>query len=366
VHTEAHHLEVLNHNFAGQYWSHVSFPRPLFADETVIMETFEKGAVVTDMMTFLGNIGKEENAGELERILQKVGNDMHAVGGVGNDITNGYDLIPLELSQLIVTSGCSLYLKMMIDDGLMHADLHPGNILVRVESGTTGWEDGDDGDERRSGMELRRTSTTTKQRLPPFKGAVKIVDAGMVAKLTEEEQINFVGLLASLGDGDATSAANAILRFSDISDDDKDALTPQAKEDFRRDMATLFAERCRGYRTGTDLGDVLRGILGLIRTYRIRIDANYATLVVNTLCLHGMASKFVPSYNVLDASEALFTPFKRFYMNGPTSPFMRRLFKIYAPLLQRKKNVEDRKFFRKLRRQKTKMLRRMRTSRMIK
>jgi hypothetical protein len=48
---------------------------------------------------------------------------------------------------------------------------------------------------------------------------------------------------------------------------------------FARDMVDLFEERCRGYGTNVDVGHVLRGVLGLVRKHRVRIDANFATLV---------------------------------------------------------------------------------------
>ena len=35
---------------------------------------------------------------------------------------------------------------------------------------------------------------------------------------------------------------------------------------------------------------VLRGVLGLVRTHRVSLDANYMTLVMNILVLEGMAT----------------------------------------------------------------------------
>ena len=35
----------------------------------------------------------------------------------------------------MVTCGEDIYLKMLIQDNLMHADLHPGNILIKTEHG---------------------------------------------------------------------------------------------------------------------------------------------------------------------------------------------------------------------------------------
>ena len=62
---------------------------------------------------------------------------------------------------------------------------------------------------------------------------------------------------------------------------------------------------CRGFGTGTQLGDVLRTTLELVRRHGVSIEANYMTLVVNALCLEGLAQDLEPSYNVLDAAGPL-------------------------------------------------------------
>lgn len=42
------------------------------------------------------------------------------------------------------------------------------------------------------------------------------------------------------------------------------------------------------------------------RAFRqVRVDARYATAMVNLLCIESFASKLDPSYNLLDASEGL-------------------------------------------------------------
>ena len=56
-------------------------------------------------------------------------------------------------------------------------------------------------------------------------------------------------------------------------------MSAENRDAFARDMVELFGERCRGYGTNVDVGHVLRGVLGLVRTHRVRIDANFATLV---------------------------------------------------------------------------------------
>lgn len=105
LNVEAHHLEVLNHNFRS--WKHVRFPQPFFASQAVILETFEPGNIVTDILDVY------------DQQAQEVG------GGVVAS-----DLIPIDLARFIVSVGLSLYLKMLFIDGVMHADLHPGNMYV--------------------------------------------------------------------------------------------------------------------------------------------------------------------------------------------------------------------------------------------
>jgi aarF domain-containing kinase len=136
---------------------------------------------------------------------------------------------------------------------------------------------------------------------------ITLVDAGMVAQLDDEESSTFIGLLASVGEGDAKAAAEFAMRFSI-----ENNMEESEKEAFTTEMVELFAVKCRGYGTNTDVGEVLRSILGLIRDHHVRIDANYATLVINILCVESIGRRLCPSYNVLDASGPLLHAYRKF------------------------------------------------------
>ena len=140
---------------------------------------------------------------------------------------------------------------------------------------------------------------------------ITLVDAGMVAQLTDEESSTFIGVLAALGEGDGRAAAEFALRFSIDNN-----MVEKEREQFIQEMIELFAEKCRGYGTDVDVGDVLRGILGLIRIHHVRIDANYATLVVNVLCVESLAQRVCPSYNVLDASKPLLQAYRKHFFES--------------------------------------------------
>lgn len=98
-----------------------------------------------------------------------------------------------------------------------------------------------------------------KFRLDESKLALTLVDAGMVAQLTDVEAAVFIGILASLGSGSGREAAMFALQFSE---DNYHNLSEETKENFTNDMLRLFDDCCRGYGTAVDVGEVLRGVLG--------------------------------------------------------------------------------------------------------
>jgi aarF domain-containing kinase len=104
---EAHHLEVLNYNF--RRWKTVGFPRPCYATNSIICETFEKGEVITAIID------------QYEHEAQRLGRP-------------GYEHIPRDLAKFLVTNGLSVYMKMLLVDNLMHADLHPVGWLYSFDS----------------------------------------------------------------------------------------------------------------------------------------------------------------------------------------------------------------------------------------
>lgn len=171
-------------------------------------------------------------------------------------------------AHFVIQRGEDAYLQMLLVDNFMHADLHPGNILFR-KSGPAG------------------------------KPQIIIIDAGMAAYLTPSERTNFIGMLQALGDGDGSALAERILCFSQRNH------CRESTTAFTADVKTLCAERCKGYGTGLDVGEVVRHLLQLLYKHGKGIDGNYATLIANMLCLEGMARDLEPKFNVLDVAYPL-------------------------------------------------------------
>jgi aarF domain-containing kinase len=165
----------------------------------------------------------------------------------------------------------------------------------------------------------------------------------MVAQLTDEESANFIGVLCSLGEGDGKLAAECALRFSK----ENSKLTEEERQAFIDDIILVFEERCRGYHTNVDVGHVLRGILSMIRKHHVRIDANYATLVVNALCVESLARRVCPSYNVLDASKPMLQTYRKiaYTKDGVPIKVSHHAVKRAMPLMNFRKDRQDNAFF---------------------
>jgi aarF domain-containing kinase len=152
-----------------------------------------------------------------------------------------------------------------------------------------------------------------------------LLDLGMVARLTRAESGAFIGFLQAVGRGDGAAAARCVLRFAE-----SQRCSAADAEAFTREMATFFRTSCRGFGTNVKFGAVLRGVLTLVRRYRVTLDANYMTLVTNVLCLEGMAATLLPEYNVLDAARPLLLAHR--YLPRP-------LFRAALPLVARAKEL---------------------------
>lgn len=334
---EGQHLEMFLENF--KRWPQYDFPHPLVKTPSVLIEHFLMGESVR-----------------------------YLIEDIKRDPTNP---LLIEMAHFVVTKGEDLYLKMLLQDNLMHADLHPGNILLHVVPQTKSKNGG--GSKVMASMSAEGVVASSHEAVQITKLDLKIslVDAGMVAKLSSHEKENFIGLIEAMGEGNGREAADCVLKFStanahfsaaaaSVADPEVSAAetirategrvdNSERDEAFRRDMDALFKVQCRGYGTGVDFGQVLRSVLQLVRQYKVTIEANYATLVMNALCLDGLAKNLLPTYNILDGAKLLL----RLNRRGKRLPLglsgitIRTLF----PALQRVKQILDRKFLSDLKRQ---------------
>ncbi|KAG8099685.1 hypothetical protein GUJ93_ZPchr0013g36570 [Zizania palustris] len=214
---EAAHLSRFIYNF--RRWRHVSFPKPLYplVHPSVLVETFEDGESVSHFM----------------------------------DGIEGNSRMKKDLAHI----GTYAFLKMLLEDNFIHADMHPGNILVRLN-------------ERKPKRKIFFRS----------KPHVVFLDVGMTAELTRGDRDNLQQFFKAVATRDGRTAANCTLQLS------KQQSCPNPVA-FIEELDKTFSF------WGTPEGDVfhpvecMHQLLDTVRRHKVNIDGNICTVMVTILVI---------------------------------------------------------------------------------
>ncbi|XP_028124130.1 probable serine/threonine-protein kinase abkC [Camellia sinensis] len=234
---EAAHLSRFIYNF--RRWKDVSFPKPVYplVHPAVLVETFEQGESVAYYVDEL------EGHCRLKSALAHIGT--HAL------------------------------LKMLLVDNFIHADMHPGNILVRVPQ-----------------------SKSSQKRLFKSKPHVVFIDVGMTAELSNSDRVNLVEFFKAVARRDGRTAAECTLSLSK----QQNCPNPEA---FIKEVTESFDF------WGTPEGDVvhpadcMHHLLEQVRRHRVNVDGNVCTVMVTILVLEGWQRKLDPDYDVMHTLQTL-------------------------------------------------------------
>ncbi|KAL4369720.1 hypothetical protein GQ457_05G029670 [Hibiscus cannabinus] len=234
---EAAHLNRFIYNF--RRWRDVSFPKPVYplVHPAVLVETYEQGESVAYYV----------------------------------DDLQGHDRIKAALAHI----GTHALLKMLLVDNFIHADMHPGNILVRVSQ-----------------------NKASRKRLLKSKPHVIFLDVGMTAELSNGDRLNLLEFFKAVALRDGRTAAECTLRLSQ----QQNCPNPKAFIEEVEEAFTFW---------GTQEGDLvhpaecMQQLLEKVRRHRVNIDGNVCTVMVTTLVLEGWQRKLDPGYNIMQTLQTL-------------------------------------------------------------
>ncbi|KAK7400467.1 hypothetical protein VNO78_11675 [Psophocarpus tetragonolobus] len=230
---EAAHLSRFIYNF--RRWRDVSFPKPVYplVHPAVLVETYENGESVS-----------------------------HYV-----DELQGHEAIKSSLAHI----GTNALLKMLLVDNFIHADMHPGNILVRSKP---------------------------NKRLFKSKPHVIFLDVGMTAELSGGDRVNLLEFFKAVARRDGRTAAECTLKLSK----QQNCPNPQAFVEEVEESFTFW---------GTPEGDLvhpaecMEQLLEKVRRHKVNVDGNVCTVLVTTLVLEGWQRKLDPGYDVMNTLQTL-------------------------------------------------------------
>ncbi|CAH2047918.1 unnamed protein product, partial [Thlaspi arvense] len=226
---EASHLSRFIYNFRG--WKDVSFPKPVFplVHPSVLVESYEHG----------------------ESVARYV------------DGSEGHEWLKAKVAHI----GTHALLKMLLIDNFIHADMHPGNILVRKNE-------------------------TQKGLFKSKKPHIVFLDVGMTAELSKTDRDNLLGFFKAVARRDGRTAAERTLKLSK----QQNCPNPQA---FVEEVEEAF--RFWGTQEGELVhpADCMHELFEKMRRHRVNIDGNVSTVMFTTLVLEGWQRKLDPGYDIM-------------------------------------------------------------------
>ena len=213
----------------------------------------------------------------------------------------------------IADEGLDAFLHMLLIDNFVHADLHPGNIMVRFyKPATLTLPLGRHKTSQDPNIATDVTEEVLQQLRPhrhnPSAWAAQLsaidaegyrpqlifIDTGLVTELNHTNRTNFLELFKAIADFDGYRAGHLMVarcRQPDaVIDEEVFALKMQH---------LVLGVKSRTFALGNiKIGDVLSDVLGMVRTHHVRIEGDFVNVVISILLLEGIGRNLDPELDL--------------------------------------------------------------------
>ncbi|KAJ4393247.1 hypothetical protein N0V93_002455 [Gnomoniopsis smithogilvyi] len=281
---EAANLAIFRNNFRRRTTAWFPFPYSDFTTRNVLVEEFAQGIPLADFI---------ENGGG---VFQKD----------------------------IASEGLDAFLRMLLLDNFVHADLHPGNIMVRfyeaerpdlprlsLRHQTSEEQAHPSGQNDVTEQILARLRPFRHQRDPEawarelsrideegFRPQLIFIDTGLVTELNDTNRRNFLDLFRAVAEFDGYKAGHLMCER---------CRQPEAvidKEVFALKMQHLvLSVKSQTLALGNlKIGDILQQVLGMVRSHHVRLEGDFVNVVLSILLLEGIGRNLDPDTDLLSSS----------------------------------------------------------------
>ena len=215
--------------------------------------------------------------------------------------------------QEIADEGLDAFLHMLLIDNFVHADLHPGNIMVRFykpEQLSLPL-----GRSKESNSPTNSTDVTEEvlQQLRPFRHQPKawidqlakidqegyrpqliFIDTGLVTALNNTNRANFLDLFKAIAEFDGYRAGQLMVERCRQPDAVID------KEIFALKMQHLvLGVKSSTFALGNvKIGDILNEVLSMVRNHHVRLEGDFVNVVISILLLEGIGRSLDPGLDL--------------------------------------------------------------------
>ncbi|KAL2172732.1 hypothetical protein VTG60DRAFT_4178 [Thermothelomyces hinnuleus] len=275
---EAANLSRFRKNFKDRTTAWFPFPYTEFCTRDVLIEEFAYGIPLADFMANGGGVFQRDIASE----------------------------------------GLDAFLRMLLLDNFVHADLHPGNIMVRFYEAEQPSLRLRRPPEQNPGMDQQADVTEqVLSRLRPyrhnkdlwdaelanieregFRPQLIFIDTGLVTELNSTNRRNFLDLFRAVAEFDGYKAGHLMCERCRQPDAVLD------KEVFALKMQHLvLGVKSRTLALGNvKIGDILQQVLGMVRQHHVRLEGDFVNVVISILLLEGIGRTLNPDLDLLSSS----------------------------------------------------------------
>ena len=231
----------------------------------------------------------------------------------------------------IADEGLDAFLRMLLIDNFVHADLHPGNIMVRFYKPeqinlSLGRHKTSDSPQHSTDVTEEVLAQLRPHQHHPAEWVAQLesieregyrpqlifIDTGLVTALNATNRRNFLDLFKAIAEFDGYRAGHLMVER---------CRQPEAvidEEVFALKMQHLvLGVKSRTFALGNiKIGDVLNEVLGMVRWHHVRMEGDFVNVVISILLLEGIGRTLDPNLDLfkrfVDPPELLnlssFTP----------------------------------------------------------
>eukprot|EP00158_Paraphelidium_tribonemae_P004165 Partr_v1_DN26612_c3_g2_i1_m68862 putative AarF domain containing kinase 2 len=257
---EARNLSTFSDNFSGD--ESVRFPRPYsdLTDDCVLVEEFVDGV---PMRKFL-------------------------------------ELDDPGIRKSIAGMGLAAFLKMMLVHNFIHADLHPGNIMIRYrrsrDSRYLPVSELTDGDGKLVSAKLHQASYRG------YHPQLTFIDTGLVTQLSDTNMENFIDLFCAIADGNGSLVASLMVERSRTAPGEPKCVDfPMFEQKMVRVISDIQQETF--HLANIKISDVLLDVFSLVREHHVKIESEFTNLIVSIMILEGLGRQLDKDLDLFAAAR---------------------------------------------------------------
>ena len=220
----------------------------------------------------------------------------------------------------IANEGLDAFLHMLLIDNFVHADLHPGNIMVNfykpAHPDFPSYLSRHDAFQPSTASDID-ASEAVLSRLRPHMGKKQewlaalgdvekdgyipqliFIDTGLVTELNAKNRTNFLDLFRSIAEFDGYKAGHLMIERCR----QPDAVVNG--EVFALKMQHLvLAVKGQTFALGNiKIGDVLSEVLGMVRSHHVRMEGDFVNVVISILLLEGIGRSLDPDLDLFKSA----------------------------------------------------------------